>query len=209
VTTFYCFRFETPQSGGLGPRIYIPQKQGGSVITPGIGFHFRRLLQLAGLRCRYSTPPPHGIASSPFTTYWALFLSALWGYWHCGHSWPIVPASGDSEDDCGEADGMQIGRGKPKFSKKTCPSATFVHHKIPHDQTQVWTRAAAVGSRRLTAWAVVRIEHLIRHGPHTTHRAQQFFYYCMCIRFRRNVFIEPLPNNDCLFWIHYSGFQVL
>jgi hypothetical protein len=25
------------------------------------------------------------------------------------------------------------------------PSATFVHHKIPHDQT----RAAAVGSRRL------------------------------------------------------------
>jgi hypothetical protein len=28
------------------------------------------------------------------------------GYWHCGHSWPIVPASGDSEDDCGEADGM-------------------------------------------------------------------------------------------------------
>jgi hypothetical protein len=23
-----------------------------------------------------------------------------------GHSWPIVPASGDNEDDCGEADGM-------------------------------------------------------------------------------------------------------
>jgi hypothetical protein len=23
-----------------------------------------------------------------------------------GHSWLIVPASGDSEDDCGEADGM-------------------------------------------------------------------------------------------------------
>jgi hypothetical protein len=27
--------------------------------------------------------------------------------------------------------------GKPKFSEKTCPSATFVHHKIPHDQTRV------------------------------------------------------------------------
>jgi hypothetical protein len=26
--------------------------------------------------------------------------------WHCGHSWPIVPASGDNEDDCGEHDGM-------------------------------------------------------------------------------------------------------
>jgi hypothetical protein len=34
------------------------------------------------------------------------FNSGLRGYWHCGHSWPIVPASGDSEDDCGEADGM-------------------------------------------------------------------------------------------------------
>jgi hypothetical protein len=34
------------------------------------------------------------------------FLFGLWGYWHCGHSWPIVPASGNSEDDCGEADGM-------------------------------------------------------------------------------------------------------
>jgi hypothetical protein len=29
------------------------------------------------------------------------------------------------------------GEGKPKFSEKTCPSATFVHHKIPHDQTRV------------------------------------------------------------------------
>jgi hypothetical protein len=25
---------------------------------------------------------------------------------HCGHSWPIVPDSGDSEDDCRKADGM-------------------------------------------------------------------------------------------------------
>jgi hypothetical protein len=33
-------------------------------------------------------------------------IIGLWGYWHCGHSWPIVPALGDSEDDCGEADGM-------------------------------------------------------------------------------------------------------
>jgi hypothetical protein len=34
------------------------------------------------------------------------FYSGLRGYWHFGHSWPIVPASGDNEDDCGEADGM-------------------------------------------------------------------------------------------------------
>jgi hypothetical protein len=47
-------------------------------------------------------------------------------------------------------------QGKPKLSEKNCPSATSVHHKIPHDQTQVWTRAAAVESRRLTAWAMAR-----------------------------------------------------
>jgi hypothetical protein len=47
-------------------------------------------------------------------------------------------------------------QGKPKFSEKICPSATFVHHKIPHDQTRVWTRATMVGSRRLTAWAIAR-----------------------------------------------------
>jgi hypothetical protein len=28
-------------------------------------------------------------------------------------------------------------QGKLKFSEKTCPSATFVHHKIPHDRTWV------------------------------------------------------------------------
>jgi hypothetical protein len=50
-----------PQPGGPGPRIYIPQEQGGSVITPGTGFHFRRLLRLAGLRWRYSNPLPRGV----------------------------------------------------------------------------------------------------------------------------------------------------
>jgi hypothetical protein len=43
-----------------------------------------------------------------------------------------------------------------EVSEKTCLSATFVHHKISHDQTRVWTRAAAVGSRRLTTWAMAR-----------------------------------------------------
>jgi hypothetical protein len=48
-----------PQPGWPGPHIYIPREQGGPVIPPGIGFHFRRLLRLAGLRWRYSNLPPH------------------------------------------------------------------------------------------------------------------------------------------------------
>jgi predicted PurR-regulated permease PerM len=47
------------QPGGPGPRIYIPQEQGGPVIPPGTGFPFRRLLRLARIRRRYSNPPPH------------------------------------------------------------------------------------------------------------------------------------------------------
>jgi hypothetical protein len=78
-----------------------------------------------------------------------------WDFGYCGHYWPIVPAPDErwwlwrnwwNED----------WQGKPKFSEKTCPSVTFVHHKIPHDQTRVWTRVAAVGSQRLTAWAMAR-----------------------------------------------------
>jgi hypothetical protein len=53
-----------PQPGGPGPRIFIPQEQGGPVIPPGTGFPFRHLLRLAGLRRRYSNPPPHGKETS-------------------------------------------------------------------------------------------------------------------------------------------------
>jgi hypothetical protein len=49
------------QPGGPGPRIYIPQKQGGPVIPSGTGFPFRCLLRLAGMRRRYLTTPPHTI----------------------------------------------------------------------------------------------------------------------------------------------------
>jgi hypothetical protein len=48
------------QHGGPGPRIYIPQEQGGPDIPLGTGFPFCRLLRLGGLRCRHSLPPPHG-----------------------------------------------------------------------------------------------------------------------------------------------------
>jgi hypothetical protein len=49
-----------PEPAGQGPRIYIPQEQGGPAIHPGIGFPFRRLLRFTGLRWRYRNPPLHG-----------------------------------------------------------------------------------------------------------------------------------------------------
>jgi hypothetical protein len=56
------------------------------------------------------------------------------------------------DDDCVEIGGMKIGR----VLGEDLPQSHFVHHKIPRDQTRVWTRAAAVGSLRLTAWAMAR-----------------------------------------------------
>jgi hypothetical protein len=53
-----------PQPGGPGPSIYIPQEEGGPVIPPGTGFPFCRLLRLAGLRWKYSNPPPDGELNS-------------------------------------------------------------------------------------------------------------------------------------------------
>jgi hypothetical protein len=54
MTTFYCFRFETPPTWRARSPYLHP---------PGTELAFRRLLRLARLRWTYSTPPPHGIAS--------------------------------------------------------------------------------------------------------------------------------------------------
>jgi hypothetical protein len=60
---------ETPPTWRARSRIYIPQEQGGPVIPPDTGFPFRRFLWLAGLRWRYSIPPPHGIFTKRHATY--------------------------------------------------------------------------------------------------------------------------------------------
>jgi hypothetical protein len=64
-------------------------------------------------------------------------------------NWPIVP-SPDDDDECGAVGGIRIGRGNRSTRRKPaaeplCPS------QIPHDLTWAQTRAAAVGSRRVTA----------------------------------------------------------
>jgi hypothetical protein len=52
--------------------------------------------------------------------------------------------------DCGEIHGMKIGRGNRSTRRKPAP-APLCPPQIPHDQTCTRTRAAAVGSQRLTA----------------------------------------------------------
>jgi hypothetical protein len=59
------------------------------------------------------------------------------------------------EGDCGAIGGMKICRGNQTTRRKPAP-APFCPPQIPLDQTRARTRAAAVGSRRLTASAMAR-----------------------------------------------------
>jgi hypothetical protein len=95
---------------------------------------------------------PKGLTLFYFFYYW-------WGGTYvtryCGHFWPIVQPQMIDEGYCGANGGMKIGRGNRSTRRKPAP-APFCPPQIPLDQTRARTRAAAVGSQRLTAWAMAR-----------------------------------------------------
>jgi hypothetical protein len=59
------------------------------------------------------------------------------------------------DGDCGAVGGMKIDRGNRSTWRKPLP-VRICPPQIPHYLTRARTRAAAVGSQRLTAWATVR-----------------------------------------------------
>jgi hypothetical protein len=59
------------------------------------------------------------------------------------------------DDDYGAVGRMRIGRGNRSIRRKPA-SVPLCPPQIPHDLTWDRTRAAAVGSQRLTAWAMAR-----------------------------------------------------
>jgi hypothetical protein len=83
------------------------------------------------------------------------FLFGLWDYWHCGHSWPIVPASDDSKDDCGEQMECRLA-GETEVLGENLPQRHLSITKSHMPRSGFEPRTAAVGSRRLTAWAMAR-----------------------------------------------------
>jgi hypothetical protein len=57
---YFTVSFETPPTWRARFPYLYPPGTGWPSYTQGIGFPFCRLLRLAGLRWRYSNPPPHG-----------------------------------------------------------------------------------------------------------------------------------------------------
>jgi hypothetical protein len=48
-----------------------------------------------------------------------------WDFWYCGHYWPIVPTPDDIRWWLWRNGWNEDWQGKPKYSEKTCPSATL------------------------------------------------------------------------------------
>jgi hypothetical protein len=85
-------------------------------------------------------------------------------YWWCGtKSLGTAATSGllnkpqmIDEDDFWSNWWNEDWQGKPKYSEKTCPSATLSTTKSHMTRPGLEPRTAAVGSQRLTAWAMAR-----------------------------------------------------
>jgi hypothetical protein len=79
------------------------------------------------------------------------------------------------EGNCEAIGGMKTGTGNRSTRRKPAPVPLCLPH-IPHGVTWAWTGAAAMGSRRLTAWTMARLHCtfiiclLIRHVNRTGER---------------------------------------
>jgi hypothetical protein len=86
------------------------------------------------------------------------FLGVGWDWVHLvPTNWPIVPGpnvNDDDDDECGAVGGMRIDKGNWSTWGKPAP-VPLCSPQIPHGLTWARTRAAVVGSRWLTAWAMV------------------------------------------------------
>jgi hypothetical protein len=76
--------------------------------------------------------------------------------------WPIAQTPMIDEDDFWSNLWNENWQGKPKYSEKTYPSATLSTTKF-HMRPDLEPRTAAVGSQRLTAWAMARPTYEIKY----------------------------------------------
>jgi hypothetical protein len=120
--------------------------------------------------------------SGYFATIFFFYSFSGWGEtestWYVGRCWPIAPAPNDRWWYYRAVGGIRIGRGNRSTRIKPAPVPLCPLH-IPHDLTWDRTRAAAVGSQRLTAWAMAR-------------PSQLFYFTRLCIS------VPSCPVIDCI-----------
>jgi hypothetical protein len=87
--------------------------------------------------------------------YW--FLEVGWDWVHLARRpiFGLLYQPPMIDDECGVVCGIRIGRGNRSTRNKPAP-VPLCPPQIPYDLTWDRTRAAAVGSRQLTAWAMAR-----------------------------------------------------
>jgi hypothetical protein len=76
-----------------------------------------------------------------------------------------------------------------------CWSSSAQSFLIPSstELTTIFYSLAALGPSELRI--TNHVPPYVRHGPHRKYHFQQFFYCCVCIRCRTNMFTETLPRN--------------
>lgn len=88
-----------------------------------------------------------------------LFRGVVWGWVHLVHR-PLIGLLHQHRmmDEYGAYGGMRIGRGT-RTRRKPAPMQ-LCPPQIPHELIWGWTRAAAVGNRRITVWAMAQPNYL-------------------------------------------------
>jgi hypothetical protein len=81
-------------------------------------------------------------------------------------------------DDCGASGGMPIGRGN-RSTRRTPAQEPVCPLQIPRNLPRVRTWVAAVGSRRLTAWAMARPSYLPIYGSTALCWTLVAFFSCL------------------------------
>jgi hypothetical protein len=119
--------------------------------------------------CCYCHPPAVVLYSLHFFDW---FLGMMWDWVHLVRPLGCLLYQSQVIDECGAVGGMRIGRGNQSTRRKPAP-LPLCPPQNPHDLTWDQTRAAAVGSRRLTTWAMAR-----PYSLHYTNNIQTILITC-------------------------------
>jgi hypothetical protein len=93
---------------------------------------------------------------------------------------------------------MKIGRGNRNTRRKPAP-APLCPPQIPLDQSRVWTRAAALGSQRLTAWAMARPNLLLTIEDDSDRNSE-----CICYNTASECVTYP-PSHQLSRYFHHNS----